>query len=294
MLKFKKKGSAIHATHQIITNEINQFRFHFEIFINNKDPEALHQLRVSLRRLRCALGFLKKISPSPDLDELIQTAQKIGTLLGPIRELDVLKTLIISEILPKHKNQIEFKSLMTALDYLREEEFLKVMCNFDNMEELAYYDNINQYLLENKHTNSHIYLDNKNYSLSYFTKKLLRKLYKKSVKRNIDTLSNKEQHELRILLKKLRYASEFFGDFYDHKKTKRFIKAVCKLQDLLGFKNDLLTTMRLLSKIESFDQINISNSSQMVIAYNENIRTHLEVDILSAWNDFKKVQLYWL
>lgn len=287
-----KKDTAIHGMQILMRNEIFDFRLNFKEFIQNKDPEMLHQLRVSLRRLRCAMGFLKKIFPSHELDELMQIAKNIGSVLGPVRELDVLREFITSKVLSEPNNLDTFKSLLNYLDLLREEEFLKTLPKLNNVIEGTFCNNI-KYLSLNDYQN--IFLDNKNPSILEFSKNILEKLHKKSLstKRDLNVLTDKEKHELRILLKKLRYATEFFRNFFGHKKAKKFITIICKLQDLLGSKNDSLATKRLLSKIESFSGVNISESSRIVQDYSDRVCLNLESELLSTWKCFKKAQLYW-
>lgn len=287
-----KKDTAIHGMQILMRNEICDFRLNFKEFIQNKDPEMLHQLRVSLRRLRCAMGFLKKISPSHELDELMQIAKNIGSVLGPVRELDVLREFITSKVLSEPNNLDTFESLLNYLDRLREEEFLKTLPKLNNVIEGTFCNNI-KYLSLNDYQN--IFLDNKNPSILEFSKNILEKLHKKSLstKRDLNVLTDKEKHELRILLKKLRYATEFFRNFFGHKKAKKFITIICKLQDLLGSKNDSLATKRLLSKIESFSGVNISESSRIVQDYSDRVCLNLESELLSTWKCFKKAQLYW-
>lgn len=287
-----KKDTAIHGMQILMRNEICDFRLNFKEFIQNKDPEMLHQLRVSLRRLRCAMGFLKKIFPSHELDELMQIAKNIGSVLGPVRELDVLREFITSKVLSEPNNLDTFESLLNYLDLLREEEFLKTLPKLNNVIEGTFCNNI-KYLSLNDYQN--IFLDNKNPSILEFSKNILEKLHKKSLstKRDLNVLTDKEKHELRILLKKLRYATEFFRNFFGHKKAKKFITIICKLQDLLGSKNDSLATKRLLSKIESFSGVNISESSRIVQDYSDRVCLNLESELLSTWKCFKKAQLYW-
>ncbi|TRX74311.1 CHAD domain-containing protein [Pseudomonas mangiferae] len=51
------------------------------------DPEALHDLRVSLRRLRSLLRPLKQM---PMVEPLTEAAKAVGDLGGPLRDLEVL------------------------------------------------------------------------------------------------------------------------------------------------------------------------------------------------------------
>lgn len=81
----------------------------------DRDPEALHQMRVGMRRLRSAItGF----APAIDLPKSAQEKKigKIARKLGVLRDLDVLQ-----EVLQQYKPTLpsaEQKLLETALDQL--------------------------------------------------------------------------------------------------------------------------------------------------------------------------------
>ena len=84
--------------------------------LSDRDPEALHQMRVGMRRLRSTItGF----APALDLPKSAQEKQigKIGRRLGELRDLDVLKEALETHYQPNLPAE-EQKLLATALDYL--------------------------------------------------------------------------------------------------------------------------------------------------------------------------------
>ncbi|MFB2834178.1 CHAD domain-containing protein [Floridanema evergladense] len=87
-----------------------------EEVLKDKDPEALHQMRVGMRRLRtAATGF----APALDLPPAAQERQvgKIARTLGELRDLDVLKEALENKYRPALPKS-EQKVTDTALDYL--------------------------------------------------------------------------------------------------------------------------------------------------------------------------------
>ena len=56
-------------------------------------------------------------------------------------------------------------------------------------------------------------------------------------------------HALRIEIKKLRYAAEFFSALYDKKDVREYLNALAALQELLGGLNDAATVERLLEPL---------------------------------------------
>jgi CHAD domain-containing protein len=84
--------------------------------LDDRDPEALHQMRVGMRRLRSAVtGF----APALDLPEAAQEQQigKIARTLGKLRDLDVLKEALENRYKPNLPRE-EQKVLAKALAYL--------------------------------------------------------------------------------------------------------------------------------------------------------------------------------
>jgi triphosphatase len=69
------------------------------------------------------------------------------------------------------------------------------------------------------------------------TKKILKKI------ENVEALDGRRRHKLRIAVKKLRYASEFFAGLFPGRKQaiqrKRFSKTLKALQESLGTLNDV-------------------------------------------------------
>ena len=54
---------------------------------------------------------------------------------------------------------------------------------------------------------------------------------------------------MRIALKKLRYAAEFFRSLYGDKDVTRYLKRLSALQDDLGHLNDVATAETLMDKL---------------------------------------------
>ncbi len=86
---------------------------------NDKDPEALHQMRVGMRRLRTAVnGFAPAIIlPKSASDKNIG---KIARRLGTLRDLDVLQETLENIYYP-HLPSKEQKYLQTASDILNKQ-----------------------------------------------------------------------------------------------------------------------------------------------------------------------------
>ena len=75
-------------------------------------------------------------------------------------------------------------------------------------------------------------------------------LRRRAVKRgkHLPDMPDEERHELRIALKNLRYAAEFFGSLFGKSKEVRsYLGVVAELQEDLGAHNDAATAKKLLA-----------------------------------------------
>jgi len=82
----------------------------------DEDPEALHQMRVGLRRLRTAISRFEIFLSLPKSVNQ-KSIGKIGKVLGSLRDLDVLKELLENNYQP-HLSKQEQKSLATVFSDL--------------------------------------------------------------------------------------------------------------------------------------------------------------------------------
>ena len=99
-----------------IEKHFNKILKHEADVLADRDPEALHQMRVGMRRLRSAMtGF----APAMELPKPAQEKQvgKIARKLGMLRDLDVLQEVLQNKYKPKLPSA-EQKLLETALDDL--------------------------------------------------------------------------------------------------------------------------------------------------------------------------------
>ena len=81
-----------------------------------------------------------------------------------------------------------------------------------------------------------------------FADRLLARRHRKALKlgRRFEDLTPPERHRLRIALKKLRYATEFFDSLHAGKRARPYLAALKELQDALGHLNDVAVAERLL------------------------------------------------
>ncbi|HEY9695070.1 MAG TPA: CHAD domain-containing protein [Oculatellaceae cyanobacterium] len=99
-----------------IEQHLDKILKHEEDVLNDRDPEALHQMRVGMRRLRSAVTGFQVVLDLPKAAAEKKIA-KVARILGELRDLDVLKETFLNEYEPELPKS-EQKYLKQVLEYL--------------------------------------------------------------------------------------------------------------------------------------------------------------------------------
>jgi CHAD domain-containing protein len=205
------------------------------------DPEALHQMRVVLTRLRTAVLFFSPMIVDTQQPQVKGELKWLNTNLGVVRDLDVAIERLEATDKPRPPAIPDYQSW--------------VMRRADSHRSLARTLQSARYRRLTKITSN--WIENGPWSIgkgkeaskeracsiaSYSADKLARwqqKLLKKS--RKLLKLDAKKRHRLRLLNKKLTYSIEFFEDLFSDKRFSRqqaALKYLRKAQKSLGQLND--------------------------------------------------------
>jgi triphosphatase len=221
------------ATEQIALNR--------RAILETDDPEAAHQLRIGLRRLRSALRAFRTLGDTPATRELEEHAREVGRSVGEVRNADVFIEHIYSPVAGAMKGEPGFSELREALVSHRaaRRDEARAALEGDQWSKLQLYLVLWPRTIE----------DNAGLQVPVrdFAGKTLGKAWKKIAKnaRDVAELSVEQRHDLRKALKGFRYTAEFFGSLYSKGKVQNFVKDVKALQDVFGYVNDVATAKAL-------------------------------------------------
>jgi inorganic triphosphatase YgiF len=231
-------GEALHlfvasAADQIVTNR--------SAVLDTDDPEAAHQLRVGLRRLRSALRAFRPIEDSAPTRELQSRARAIGRSIGELRNADIFIEGIHAPVAATRRSEPGFAELRAALLAHRAAERTKARAVLTSEQ----WSKLQLYLALWPQTVK----DNPRLAapVRSFADDALSRSWRKIAKRGarLNALSPEERHEMRKALKGFRYAVEFFSSLYGGRKVGRFAKDLKKLQDVFGYVNDVAAAQAL-------------------------------------------------
>lgn len=213
---------------------LRQFRLNEIALLAARDPDALHQARVALRRLRSALTLFRHTVRGKDYQHLREELRWFAGQLGEARNLDVLLGPDAPQPFP------EDVQLREALQAEREAAYDRVMAASESERarslvlRLALWLELGGWRFKPRAEG------NVRALATHQLERQWRKVRRHGAELGI--LDPDAEHQLRIDIKKLRYAGEFLASLYTAKaeagRCKSFIAALKDLQERLGIAND--------------------------------------------------------
>ncbi|CAA7626374.1 CYTH and CHAD domain-containing protein [Magnetospirillum sp. UT-4] len=254
------------------------------------DPEAVHQMRVALRRLRSALKVFRPLLVDPALAEVVAELRWLLAHLGPARDGDVFLAEIIDPVMERHPElaslaetraawkQVRDRDFAAALEAVAENRFTRLLLALGAWVETGAWSG-NPALAE---------------PVGPFAVKVLAKSHRKMLKaggKTLAALTPEQRHQVRILGKQLRYAGEFFAPLYGAKAARPFLSALAELQDQLGELNDIAVAGPKLAA--SHHQGPLAWAAGLVAGWHEARRPDLLKGADRAWKRLRKLDPFW-
>ncbi|MFA4970268.1 MAG: CYTH and CHAD domain-containing protein [Sulfuritalea sp.] len=215
--------------------------------VRSDDPEYVHQMRVATRRLRAALRMFSPVLPAGFAEQLVPPMRELMRALGQTRDLDVLMAEIVAPVataLPDEPRLTDLASAVTNRLYAARADIRHVLRQPGYGQLLLTAGS----LLQRAPFIEPPGADSEPRSLLQFADRRLHRLLKRILEladaARVDYPPS--LHQLRIGIKRLRYAIEFFGPMMPGKSGVAAIKRLAGLQHELGQLNDLASAGTLL------------------------------------------------
>ncbi|WP_420965900.1 CHAD domain-containing protein [Bradyrhizobium sp. B120] len=203
------------------------------------DSEAVHQMRVGLRRTRAAISLFNDVLPRMNTAQIKTELEWLTRELAPAREIDVfLKERVhpvAHETVPKRGYRaIEKKFAAQRLAAFRRAGRAVASARFRRLllDVLEW--------IETSRAPAHDERLIGPYAAALLARRI-RKVRKQG--KRLQELDPTQRHKLRIRIKKIRYAVEFFKSLYahsDHKELAGLSDRLKRIQSALGSLNDFL------------------------------------------------------
>ena len=253
------------------------------------DSEYLHQMRVAVRRLRSALGAHADVATGETFDWLRRELKWAGARLGVARDWDVFVTELLPPLLQERVHHRELALLAKAAQEARERanrsaraavrsrRYAHLIFALGRIAAGAGRPMIDPRCAE---------------PVLPFAAALLGKRHAKVVTRGgrLQRRSLQELHALRIAIKKLRYASEFFGSLFPEPRANLYRSRVADLQENLGVINDQANMLRLAQEA-------LPRKSPLLEALLGGWNAHVVYEererLRKSWQQFRRTRKYW-
>ena len=266
---------------------------------DGRDPEGVHQLRIALRRLRCALALLRALAPSSTLDSLREDARWLAARLGPARSWDVFLGQSLAQVVEGCGFVEGFDALRDVAEQSRANGYETARAALTDRRtgrfQLAFGAWIEQRGWRGDASGEH--LTELTAPATAFAARVLAKQHGRVLKRGrrFKRLPLEARHELRLAIKKLRYTADFFLPLFGgHASARRYARRLSRLQERLGRYNDAGGTRRLMAELP-VETMSAAGRQALgaVLGWQARSLVSGEPDVRSAWREFRAVSIPW-
>lgn len=217
----------------------------------SNDPEFIHQLRISQRRLRALLRVFSPILNKSWVAHWSDVLAENARIFSDLRDLDVMCDEVLPKVLLQSgADEWPLLALQQLVASQRDQARLVLMDHPELQRQGAL---ILTLVFELHSLESSRSIDQ---PLALFAQLRLEKLVKRAKKAYRLALKSQNEdslHQLRIKLKPLRYALEFFMAVLPEKKTMKTYQSVVVAVRALGHINDHLVSRRVLTGLTAND-----------------------------------------
>ncbi len=261
------------------------------------DPEGVHQMRIALRRLRTICALFQREIPSPSFEAINSEARWLMRQLGQTRDWDVFATTLLPRLVTTTP-EVDLGGLREAVERRR-----KSSCGA--LQVVLTDPRCNRFLLSLGHWVERRGWRNEIDSdalavlpqpMLTLADRILARLHRKALKRgaHFRHLDADAQHDLRIGLKKLRYAAEFFLSLYaTHAPVKRYVARLARLQNSLGRACDIASSRSLLGSIRQDDETALHLAIGTVTGWQARDQIAVAKTLRKRWRRFKATPSFW-
>jgi inorganic triphosphatase YgiF len=290
------------AIQAILRNCLQQWWANEAAAFDGSDPEGVHQMRVALRRLRSAFSVFGRLIDPAQRAWLAGEAKTIVSRLGPARDWDVFLGELLAPVRAARPDDAGLARLAEAAAAARARGYADARAAIEAPAYTRYMLQLGRWVeacgWRAQATERGVnWLDR---PILDFAAHLLGKRQRKALKRGqqFAELSAAERHRLRIALKKLRYATEFFQALYPKKHTRPYLAALKDLQDRLGHLNDVAVAQRLVGSLvgkvgRSAGSEDLQRAGGLVLGWHARGVADLEPAIRRAWEEFAEHEPFW-
>ncbi|MCK1386872.1 CYTH and CHAD domain-containing protein [Bradyrhizobium sp. 21] len=263
---------------------------------DGRNPEGVHQLRVSLRRLRSALDLMRSVGALSNLDALRSEARWLAQDLSAARDWDVFQLETLPTIAKACPSVSGFDALSRAAAGQQSEAYRKAHRALADRRCAVFLIGLGGWI-ETRGWRNDVAVEDLGQLAEpavNFAQRVLSEQYAKVLKRGrrFKSLPAEELHRVRLATKRLRYLSEFLLPlFADRKTARKFSRRLAGLQEQLGAFNDMAVTASLLDGIGAEPDSAIAAAA--IAGWQARASVGVQPALQGTWRDFTAARVPW-
>jgi inorganic triphosphatase YgiF len=252
-LKLKRGYTVERAFQRIAENCLAQIHGNERGVVSGHDPSSVHQMRVGLRRLRSAFDLFEDfIAAASTFSEELRW---IAGELGAARDWEVIADSTLPAAFNGAPDDANADAVVHAAKDMATQNRARAAAAVDSARYTRLMIELTRWL-ERAGWRERVDADKDgalHKPITRFARRTLCKRHNKLLKRgrNLPDQDSHRRHRARIAAKKLRYSTEFFASLYPKQVMRHYLASLGKLQDDLGWRNDLAVADGLLKTLGS-------------------------------------------
>ena len=253
--------------------------------------EAVHQMRVAVRRARSALAIFRPAVEPSALAAINSGLRALGRQLGPTRDWDVFVDETMPAIIDALPGDTRLERLATAANRRLKEHRVALMRYLGSDAfrvltiEFAWFAAASSW---------RVVPDGEPAVLSTFGAEVLQQRWKKLVAqgKRMEEMDIAALHGVRLRAKRTRYAAEMFATLFPTKASHRFIRRLSLLQQRMGVLNDGSVATQLLEEVGGASGRH-AYAAGVVAGFLAARTAEIRPRIIRAFEKFRRQPAYW-
>lgn len=283
----------------VIGSCIQQFVSNWPAFQRAERVDAVHQMRVSLRRLRAMVGLFNRAYPSPAFTDLRNEAKRIASAMGDARNWDVFAEMVRNGPMVAVSSVSGFGDLLAGVEERRRVAYAEVRALLEDPATTQFVIAAEAFVARRGWRTALATGDLSGLAAAPqgFAADSLSRLDRKVRKRGrgLADKTAEERHEVRIALKGLRYAAELYAPLFTNPgDAKQYTAAAARVQDTLGSSNDMAVAGDLVTRLPPAPtHVARAQAVGVVLGW---FARGLEIegrDIRKTWKGFRTSPRFW-
>ncbi|WP_354128726.1 CHAD domain-containing protein [Bradyrhizobium sp. i1.15.2] len=263
---------------------------------DGRNPEGIHQLRVSLRRLRSVLDLMHSAGVSSNVDTLRTEARWLAQDLSAARDWDVFRLDTLPTIATACPSVAGFDALGQVAAERQSDAYRKAHDALDDRRCAMFLISLGGWIETRGWRNDVAAQDLGQLAepAVNFAQRILSEQYAKVLRRGrrFKSLPAEGLHRVRLATKRLRYLSEFLLPlFADRKSARKFSRRLAGLQERLGAFNDMAVTASLLDGLDAEPDGAIAAAA--IAGWQARASVGVQPALQSTWRDFTAARVPW-